>query len=69
MNLYGGLCGVTIYWLQNTVGFPSAHGENINKEMSKQFRSLTHDCILSKYFDYYLTQKDKALVVFLSLAH
>ena len=31
--------------------------------MSKQFRSLTRDYILSKYFDYYLIKKDKVLVV------
>ena len=45
-------------------GFPSAQGENTSKYISKHFRSLTRDYILSKFFDYYLTKKDKVLVVF-----
>ena len=32
--------------------------------MSKQFRSLTSDYILSKCFEYYLTKKSKVLVSF-----
>ena len=50
--------------LISVFGFPSAHGENINKQMSKQLRSLTCDYILSKHFNYYLTKKVKILVVF-----